>query len=450
MNSQQREITLSQLFDFLSIPSISTDPKYLSACRNGAEWVEQFLTDAGLDNVRLFETPGNPVVYGEKIIDPNLPTILVYGHYDVQPADPESEWTSGAFAPEIRDGKVYARGASDDKGQVFIHMKAVEAMIEKGNLSCNVKMVIEGEEEAYKGHLEIFCQENRELLQADLCLISDTAMFSYDTPTIDVGLRGITYFQLHVDGSKRDLHSGVYGGAVVNPLNVLNQFLGSIQGNDGRIQIPGFYDDLIMVSLEESAQIAQIPFDIEAFGNDVGEMDFLGDPRVSFLEKTGFWPSFDVHGIVGGYMEEGVKTVIPSSAEAKFSFRLANGQDPERIKALVTGYVKQKMPKSVKYDLRYCGESKPWVTDLDSPGFRAAEASIEKSFGKKPCPVRTGGSIPIVSFFQNEMELPVILLGFGLESDAIHAPNEHLSVDGFFRGIECVQVFHQEFVKAVR
>ncbi len=444
---KNKEKTLEQLFEFLAIPSISTDPKYFSACVAGADWVEGYFNSIGLDKVKAYKTAGNPIVYAEKIIDPKLPTILVYGHYDVQPADPANEWTNPAFEPEIRNGKVYARGASDDKGQAFIQMKAVEEMIEENSLCCNVKFVIEGEEEAYAGNLEIFCDEYKDMLSADICLISDTGMLSYEDPTIDVGMRGIAYFQLLVKGAKRDMHSGVYGGAVINPLNILNQFLGGMQGEDGRILIPGFYDDLDMVSLQESVQISQIPFDIEAFGSDIGEIDFLGDPRVSFLEKTGYWPSFDVHGIVGGYMEEGTKTVIPSSAEAKFSFRLAKGQDPFRTQNLINDYVKQKMPKSVEYNLRYCGVSKPWVTDLDSPGFRAASKAIESGYGKVPSPVRTGGSIPIVSYFEEELGLPVILLGFGLESDAIHAPDEHLSVDGFFKGIETVKAFYQEFSK---
>ncbi len=442
---ENKERFLSELLDLLRIPSVSADSKYKADVRLAAEFIREKLASAGADNAEICETAGFPIVYGEKIIDSSLPTILVYGHYDVQPADPLNLWDSPPFEPIIKDEKIYARGACDDKGQVFMHLKAFEAMMATNTLPCNVKFMIEGEEEVGSDNLGTFVKANKGKLQADVILISDTAIIANDTPSIDVGLRGLSYMEVEVTGSNRDLHSGVYGGAVANPINVLSKMIASLHDENNHITIPNFYDDVVELSPEERAAMALTPFDLEAYKTDLGINEIRGEAGYSTIERASIRPTLDVNGIWGGYIGEGAKTVLPSKASAKISMRLVPNQQSDKITALFTKHFESIAPAGVivKVEAHHGGE--PYITPTDSKEYRAAEKAMEEAFGKKPVPTRGGGSIPIVALFEKELGLKTVLMGFGLDTDAIHSPNEHYGLFNFYKGIETIPLFFKYF-----
>lgn len=438
---------LDELFELLRIPSVSADGAYKNDVITAAKFVEQSLLKAGVDHVEICETAGFPIVYGEKIMDPNLPTVLVYGHYDVQPADPLHLWDTPAFEPEIRNGKIFARGACDDKGQFYIHIKAFETLMKNGGLPCNVKFMIEGEEEVGSNNLNIFVKENKEKLKADVILISDTSIFAIDCPSITVGLRGMSYLEVEVTGPNRDLHSGVYGGAVANPINVLARMIASLQDDDKRITIPGFYDKVVELTKSERAALNSAPRDEEAYKKELDVAALEGEAGYTSLERTGVRPTLDVNGIWGGYIGEGAKTVLPSKAYAKISMRLVPNQSPEEITELFTKHFNAIAPDSVKVKVTPHHGGEPAVVSTDSNAYRAASAAFAEAWGKEPIPTREGGSIPIVALFQQELGLDSILMGFGLDSDAIHSPNENFGVYNFVKGIETVALFHKRFAE---
>jgi acetylornithine deacetylase/succinyl-diaminopimelate desuccinylase-like protein len=442
---ENKERFLSELLDLLRIPSVSADSKYAADVRKTAEFIHEKLTSAGADNVEICETAGFPIVYGEKIIDASLPTILVYGHYDVQPADPLNLWDSPPFEPVIKDEKIYARGACDDKGQVYMHLKAFEAMMATDTLPCNVKFMIEGEEEVGSNNLGIFVNANKEKLKADVILISDTAIIANDTPSIDVGLRGLSYLEVEVTGSNRDLHSGVYGGAVANPINVLSQMIASLHDENNHITIPNFYNDVVELTPEERAAMALTPFDLEVYKADLGINDIRGEAGYSTIERASIRPTLDVNGIWGGYIGEGAKTVLPSKASAKISMRLVPNQQSDKMTALFTKHFESIAPAGVSVKVHPHHGGEPYVTPTDSREYRAAEKAMEEAFGKKPVPTRGGGSIPIVALFEKELGLKTVLMGFGLDTDAIHSPNEHYGLFNFYKGIETIPLFFKYF-----
>ncbi|MHA8065410.1 dipeptidase [Aquirufa sp. ROCK2-A2] len=442
-----KERFLSELLDLLRIPSISADPTYAHSVRQTAEWVAANLSKAGADHVRLEETAGFPIVYGEKLIDPNAPTILVYGHYDVQPADPLDLWHSPPFEPVIKDDIIYARGACDDKGQMFMHIKAFEAMLATNNLTCNVKFMIEGEEEIGSNNLSTFVANHKDLLQADVILISDTAIVANDVPSIDVGLRGLSYLEVTVQGPNRDLHSGVYGGAVANPINILCDMISSLHDEFNQINIPGFYDDVLDVSPADRAAMAQTPFDLEAYQNDLGIQSVYGEKGFSTIERASIRPTLDVNGIWGGYIGEGAKTVLPSLAHAKISMRLVPNQSSEKITQLFTDHFLSIAPKGVKVSVTPHHGGEAYLMPTDSIAFQAASEAMAETFGKEPIPTRGGGSIPIVALFEKELGIKSILMGFGLDSDAIHSPNEHFGLFNFYKGIDTIPFFFHNFKK---
>jgi acetylornithine deacetylase/succinyl-diaminopimelate desuccinylase-like protein len=442
---ENRERFLSELLDLLRIPSVSADSKYATDVRRTAEFIHEKLSSAGADNVEICETAGFPIVYGEKIIDSTLPTILVYGHYDVQPADPLNLWDSPPFEPVIKDEKIYARGACDDKGQVYMHLKAFEAMMATNSLPCNVKFMIEGEEEVGSDNLGTFVKANKEKLKADVILISDTAIIANDTPSIDVGLRGLSYLEVEVTGSNRDLHSGVYGGAVANPINVLSKMIASLHDENNHITIPNFYDDVVELSPSERAAMALTPFDLEAYKADLGINDIRGEAGYSTIERASIRPTLDVNGIWGGYIGEGAKTVLPSKASAKISMRLVPNQQSDKMTALFTKHFESIAPAGVTVKVHPHHGGEPYVTPTDSKEYRAAEKAMQEAFGKKPVPTRGGGSIPIVALFEKELGLKTVLMGFGLDTDAIHSPNEHYGLFNFYKGIETIPLFFKYF-----
>ena len=440
-----RDRFLAELFEFLRIPSVSADPAYAGSVRQAAEWVADHLRKAGADAVRLEETAGFPIVYGEKFIGTHAPTVLVYGHYDVQPADPLNLWDNPPFEPIIKDEKIYARGACDDKGQVFMHIKAFEAMMASGALACNVKFMIEGEEEVGSDHLGLFVTQNKALLAADVILISDTAIIANDIPSIDVGLRGLSYMEVAVQGPNRDLHSGVYGGAVANPINTLCQMIASLHDEFNHITIPGFYDQVLDVSDADRDAMAKTPFDLPAYQQDLGIKAVDGEKGYSTIERASIRPTLDVNGIWGGYTGEGAKTVLPSMAYAKISMRLVPNQSSEEITALFTKHFESIAPKgvSVKVKAHHGGEA--YLMPTDSIAFQAASEALATTFGKQPVPTRGGGSIPIVALFEKELGIKSILMGFGLDTDAIHSPNEHYGLFNFYKGIETIPHFFANF-----
>jgi acetylornithine deacetylase/succinyl-diaminopimelate desuccinylase-like protein len=445
-----RERFLEELFDLLRIPSISADSRFAGDVRRAAEFIREKLIAAGCDMAQIEETPGHPIVYGEKIIDPSLPTVLVYGHYDVQPSVPDDLWTTPPFDPQVRDGKIYARGSCDDKGQMFMHVKAFEVMAATGNLKCNVKFMIEGEEEVGSNNLGDFCRNNRERLAADVILISDTAMIANDIPSIDVGLRGLSYVEVEVTGPNRDLHSGVYGGAVANPINILCSMIAGMHDENRHITIPGFYDDVNELSADERAELNKAPFDLEAYKKDLDIADVMGEKGYTTLERTGIRPTLDVNGIWGGYIGEGAKTVLPSKAYAKISMRLVPNQNSDKVTELFADYFRKAAPAGVKVEVRPHHGGEPVVTPTDSVPYRAASRAMEKTFGKVPIPTRGGGSIPIVALFEKELRTKTVLMGFGLDSDAIHSPNEHYGLFNFYKGIETIPWFHYYFAEMSR
>ncbi len=442
-----KERFLSELFELLRIPSVSADPKFKNDVIRTADVVKEKLIAAGADNVEICKTAGYPIVYGEKIIDPKLPTVLVYGHYDVQPADPLELWTSGPFEPVIRDGKIYARGACDDKGQMYMHVKAFEFMMKTNSLPCNIKFMIEGEEEVGSTNLNIFVKENKDKLKADVILISDTGIIANDIPSITVGLRGLSYVEVEVTGPNRDLHSGLYGGAVANPINILCEMIDKMKDDKNRITIPGFYDDVEVLSAEERAEMAKAPFSLDEYKKALELSDVHGEESFSTNERNSIRPTLDVNGIWGGYTGEGAKTVIASKAYAKISMRLVPYQDNHKITEQFSNYFKSIAPTSVKVKVTPHHGGNPVVTPSNSVAYNAASKAMETTFGKKPVPVRSGVSVPIVAMFKSELGLDSVLMGFGLDSDAIHSPNEHFGVFNYLKGIETIPYFFKNYAE---
>jgi acetylornithine deacetylase/succinyl-diaminopimelate desuccinylase-like protein len=442
---QHKDRFLSELLELLRIPSVSADSKYKADVRLAAEFICEKLKSAGADLAEINETVGHPIVYGEKIIDKSLPTILVYGHYDVQPADPLNLWDSPPFEPIVKDEKIYARGACDDKGQVYMHIKAFETMMATDSLPCNVKFMIEGEEEVGSDNLGFFVKANKEKLKADVILISDTAIVANDIPSIDVGLRGLSYLEVEITGANRDLHSGVYGGAVANPINVLSKMIASLHDENNHITIPNFYDDVLELSPAEREAMALTPFSLEAYKDDLAINDVRGEAGYSTIERASIRPTLDVNGIWGGYIGEGAKTVLPSKASAKISMRLVPNQQSDKMTAMFTKHFESIAPAGVTVKVHPHHGGEPYVTPTDSKEYRAAERAMEESFGKKPVPTRGGGSIPIVALFEKELGLKTILMGFGLDSDAIHSPNEHFGLFNFYKGIETIPLFFKYY-----
>ncbi len=448
--AENKERFLNELLDLLKIPSVSADPKFRDDVFEAAEFVKQKLVEAGADNVEVCSTKGYPIVYGEKIVDPALPTVLVYGHYDVQPADPYELWDSPPFEPVIKDDVIYARGACDDKGQFYMHIKAFEYMMQNGGVPCNVKFMIEGEEEVGSDNLGTFVESHTEKLACDVVLISDTSMIANDIPSITTGLRGLSYVEVEVIGPNRDLHSGVYGGTVANPINVLSKMIASMHDHDGKITIPGFYEDVEEISSEQRAEMAKAPFDKEAYKKDLEVDALLGETGYTPNERTSIRPTLDVNGMWGGYIGEGAKTVLPSKAFAKISMRLVPNQDSETITKLFQEHFESIAPKSVKIKVTPHHGGEPAVTPTDSIAYQAASKAYETSFGTKPIPTRDGGSIPIVALFKKVLEVDTILMGFGLDSDAIHSPNEHYGLFNFYKGIETIPYFYEEYSKMMK
>lgn len=434
---------VAELMDWLRIPSISTDKNFKNDVLCAAEFVAEKLRLAGADKVEICPTAGNPIVYAEKMIDPKLPTVLYYGHYDVQPADPLELWTSPPFEPQIKNETIYARGASDDKGQVYMHIKAFEMMVKHQKVACNMKFMIEGEEEIGSEHLTPFVKENKEKLKSDVILISDTNMLASDCPSITVGLRGLAYVEVEVTGTNRDLHSGLYGGAVVNPINALAAMITKLKDDKNRITVPNFYDKVLEVSPAERLAMSKAPFDENIYKNDISAPELSGEIGFSALEHVSIRPTLDVNGIWGGYTGEGAKTVIAAKAYAKISMRLVPNQEPNEIANLFKKYFESIAPKSVNVQVHFHHGGQPYVTDTQSVAYQAAEKAVERTFGKKPIPMRGGGSIPIVAMFKQELQRDSILMGFGLDSDAIHSPNEHFGIFNFLKGIETIPYFYQ-------
>lgn len=440
-----KERFLDELFGLLRIPSISSISEHKPDMVRAAEYWRETLLKAGADKAEIMPTPGNPVVYGEKFIDPKLPTVLVYAHYDVMPVDPIDLWKSQPFEPEIRDGKIYARGADDDKGQGFMHSKAFELMVKTNTLPCNVKFMIEGEEEIGSPNLGKWCRDNKEMLKADVILVSDTSMIGKDTPSITTGLRGLAYVEVEVTGPNRDLHSGLFGGAVANPANILAKMIASLHDENNRVTIPGFYDDVLEVSPDERADMARAPFNLDEYKKALDIEEVHGEAGYTTMERTGIRPTLDVNGIWGGYIGEGAKTVLPSKAYAKISMRLVPNQNHEKIAQLFKKHFESIAPKSVKVTVTPHHGGQGYVAPTNTPAYRAASKAIEDVYGIKPVPFRSGGSIPIISTFEQVLGIKSILLGFGLESDAIHSPNENYPLEQFFRGIEVIPRFYKYF-----
>ena len=442
-----RDRFLDELFELLRIPSISAQSEHKPDMKRCAEWLAAALVKSGADRADVMPTEGNPVVYAEKIVDPAAKTVLVYGHYDVMPVDPREEWRTEPFEPTIADGRIWGRGADDDKGQLFMHAKAFEAMCATDSLPCNVKFMLEGEEEIGSPSLYKFCADNKELLAADIILVSDTSMISMDTPSITCGLRGLTYMEVEVTGPNKDLHSGLFGGAVANPANVLTRLVASLVDDKGRVTIPGFYDDVRELTPAEREAFNEAPFDLDEYKKSLDVDDVEGEEGYTTIERTGVRPSLDVNGIWGGYIEEGTKTVIPSKASAKISMRLVPNQDFEKIAELFERHFRAIAPASVKVDVRFLHGGAPYVAPTDMPAYKAAERAIVDTFGKKPLPFYSGGSIPIISGFERILGIKSLLIGFGLAEDAIHSPNESYGLDQFFKGVETIPLFYKYFAE---
>ena len=445
--AQNKQRFLDELFELLRFPSVSADPAYKTEVLKTADFVAQKLIDAGADKVEVCHTAGYPIVYGEKIIDPAKPTVLVYGHYDVQPADPLELWHTPPFEPTIRDEKIYARGACDDKGQFYMHVKAFELMMQTDTLPCNIKFMIEGEEEVGSNNLGLFVQANKQKLESDVVLISDTSMLSMENPSLETGLRGLSYLEVEVVGPNRDLHSGVYGGAVANPATILCQLIASLHDEHNHINIPGFYDDVLPLSEADRAALNKAPFDLEEYKKDLGVNDVWGEKGYTTLERTGTRPTLEVNGIWGGYTGEGAKTVLPSKASAKISMRLVPNQQSDKITQLFTEHFQKIAPAYVKVNVSAHHGGEPVVTPTDSVAYRAAQKAISESFGKEPIPTRGGGSIPIVALFEKELGIKTVLMGFGLDSDNLHSPNEKYDLANYYKGIETIPLFHKYFAE---
>ncbi len=441
---------LEELFSLIRIPSISSQEEHkedMVRCAN--RWKELILA-AGADKCEVMPTEGNPVVYAEKIIDSTLPTVLVYGHYDVMPVDPEELWKTKPFEPVVKDGKIWARGADDDKGQSFMHAKAFEYMVKTNQLPCNVKFMLEGEEEIGSGSLYGFCEKNKQMLKVDIILVSDTGMIATDIPSITTGLRGLSYLEVEVTGPNKDLHSGIFGGAVANPINILCQMIASLTNEKNEIAIPHFYDDVLVLSAEERALMAKAPFNLEEYKKSLDIDEVHGEEGYSTIERTGIRPTLDVCGIWGGYTGEGSKTVLPSKANAKISMRLVPNQDSQKISALFQKHFESIAPASVKVKVTPCHGGEAYVSPIDMPAYKAAEKAYETTFGKRPIPTRSGGSIPIISGFERILGIKSILMGFGLGEDAIHSPNENYKLEHFFKGIETIPYFYKFYAELMK
>ncbi len=451
--TQHKKRFLNELIELLKIPSVSADSAYKNDVIKTADEVATSLKDSGCDIVEICETEGYPIIYAEKTIDENLPTVLVYGHYDVQPADPMELWDSDPFAPVIKntelhpDGAIFARGACDDKGQMYMHVKAMEFMTSTGQLPCNVKFMIEGEEEVGSVNLSKFVKENQEKLSNDVILISDTGMIANDVPSITTGLRGLSYVEVEVTGPNRDLHSGLYGGAVANPINILTKMIASLHDENNHITIPGFYDNVEELSIEERAEMAKAPFSLENYKKALDIDAVYGEEGYTTNERNSIRPTLDVNGIWGGYIGEGAKTVIASKAYAKISMRLVPNQDWERITELFKTHFESIAPQGVTIKVNPHHGGQGYVTPINSIGYQAASKAYQETFGKTPIPQRSGGSIPIVSLFEQELKSKTILMGFGLDSDAIHSPNEHFGVWNYLKGIETIPYFYKHFTE---
>lgn len=438
---------LEELFELIRIPSISSLAEHKPDMYKCAEKWKSLLLAAGADKAEVFETKGNPVTYGEKIIDPKLPTVLVYAHMDVMPVDPVELWKTNPFEPVVKDGKIWARGADDDKGQSFMHAKAFEYMVKNNTLPCNVKFMFEGEEEIGSPNLPEFCRNHKDMLKSDIILVSDTSMIAPDVPSITTGLRGLAYWQVEVTGPNADLHSGLFGGAVANPINMLCKMISDMTDEKGHITIPGFYDDVLEVNAEERAKMAKAPFNLENYQNALGLKTVCGEEGFTTNERTGIRPTFDVCGIWGGYTSEGTKTVLPSKAFAKISCRLVPNQKHGKIAVLFKNYFESIAPECVKVEVTSLHGGPSYVCPIDLPAYRAAEKAYEEVYGKLPVPVRSGGSIPIIATFEEILGVKSILMGFGLGSDAIHSPNENYPLEQFFNGIKTIPLFYKYFAE---
>jgi len=442
-----KERFINELFDLLRIPSISAEAARKPDMQRCAEWLAAALAEAGDDRAEVMPTEGNPVVYAEKIVDPKAKTVLVYGHYDVMPVDPREEWRTEPFEPTIENGRIRGRGADDDKGQLWMQVKAFEAMCATGTLPCNVKFMLEGEEEIGSESLYGFCRQNKKLLKADIILVSDTSMLSMETPSITCGLRGLTYMEVEVTGPDKDLHSGLFGGAVANPANVLARLVAGLVDSEGRVTIPGFYDDVRSLTPSERRAFNKAPFDLAGYKRSLQIGAVEGEAGYTTLERTGIRPSLDVNGIWGGYTGEGTKTVIPSKATAKISMRLVPNQDYCKIAKLFEKHFRKMAPKSVRVDVKFLHGGMPYVAPTDMPAYKAAERAVTEAFGRKPLPFYSGGSIPIISGFESILGIKSLLLGFGLAEDAIHSPNESYGLEQFYKGLETIPLFYKYFAQ---
>ena len=439
---------LDEMLELLRIPSVSAKSEHKNDMRQCAELVKKRMLDAGADKAEVMETEGHPAVYGEKMVDASKPTVLVYGHYDVQPADPLELWHSGPFEPVIKDGKVYARGSADDKGQFYMHIKALETLIKTGSLKNNIKFLIEGEEEIGSPNLGKFVGEHKDMLKADVILISDSAMISMENPSLDIGVRGLSYIEVEVTGASRDLHSGVYGGAVANPITILAKMIASCFDQNNHITIPGFYDGVLEATKEERALMAKAPYNEDEYKKDLGVNELWGENGFTTNERTGIRPTLEVNGIWGGYTGEGAKTVLPSKATAKISARLVPNQSSEKITKLLLEHFKKIAPRSVTVRAFEHHGGEAYMTPIDSKAYKAAEKAIKETFGKEPIPVRGGGSIPICSILEKELGIKIVFMGFGLDSDNLHSPNEKFNLENYYKGIETIPYFHKFFAES--
>jgi len=444
---KNNERFLNEMMDLLRIPSVSAKSEHKKDMLTCAKAVKNSLLASGADKAEVMTTNGHPVVYGEKIINADKPTVLVYGHYDVQPAEPLELWHSAPFEPVIKDGKVYARGSADDKGQFFMHVKALETMVQTNTMATNIKFLIEGEEEIGSPNLGKFVEQNKELLKADIILISDSSMLSMKNPSLDIGVRGLSYIEVEVTGADRDLHSGTYGGAVANPITILAQMIASCHDENNHITIPGFYDDVIEASGEERALMNKAPYDESEYEKEVGVNELWGEKGYTTNERTGIRPTLEINGIWGGYMGEGAKTVLPSKATAKISARLVPNQSSAKTTKLLLDYFNKIAPPSVTVKAFEHHGGEPYMTPIDSKGYKAASKAVETTFGKTPIPVRGGGSIPICSILEKELGVKIIFMGFGLDSDNLHSPNEKYGIENFYKGIETIPYFHKYFAE---
>ena len=444
---QNKQRFLDEMLELLRIPSVSAKTEHKNDMRTCADLVKKRLLDSGADKAEVMETDGHPVVYGEKIIDPSKPTVLVYGHYDVQPPDPLELWHSGPFDPIIKDGKVYARGSADDKGQFYMHVKALETMVKTNSLQTNVKFLIEGEEEVGSPNLGKFVAEHKELLKADVILISDSAMISMENPSLDVGVRGLSYIEVEVTGANRDLHSGTYGGAVANPITILSKMIASIHDENNHITIPGFYDDVLEATPEERELMAKAPYDENEYKTDLGVKELWGEKGFTTNERTGIRPTLEINGIWGGYTGEGAKTVLPSKATAKISARLVPNQSSRKITEILLKHFEKIAPSSVTVKAFEHHGGEAYMTPINSKGYQAAAKAVQTTFGKMPIPVRGGGSIPICSILERELGIKIVFMGFGLDNDNLHSPNEKFNLENYYKGIETIPFFHQFFAQ---